>query len=577
MKKAITILLSLILISSLVGCTTQTERVVTPNMPPSSEQATESTTATPLEPQVKGPEISAQQLLQNINARKAIALAIDKRYITMSLMRNGSKAVDYLVPNGLSVSEDGVDFRDAQPTGWNHNDIMQAVEYWNKARAELKFDTVKLRLLTFDSAAYKKISQYIKQQLEEHLDGIEVVLIQQPFNNKMDLAKQGKFDIEYTGWAPDYPDVMSFLDIWVTDGGYNTAGYSNASYDGYIERTKNGDLTNDLPARTALLQQAEQLLIEDDCIVVPLYQRSVSLLQSPKVQGIIRHKFGGAYSYAQATTKNFTEGKQIIRLLSTSDIPTMDHSKATDTISLEVMANVLEGLTTLGAGDQLLPGGAESWQVSQDGTVYTFNLAKDAVWSNGVPVTASDYVYAWRRLADPATQSQYQSMIETAKIANYQAVISGAAPPESLGVVALDDYTLQVKLEMAVPYFLKLMSFPSFYPLNQAFVEAQGERFGTSSDSVLYNGPYIISQWQSGYGYSLTKNESYWKKATVLNDGITFRVVKDTLAGVNLYEKGEVDRAEIKGEFVEQYLDHPHFKIEEDVAIFYLVFNVGNY
>ncbi len=574
MKKLITILLSLALAVVLVGCTSDTAQ----QAPPSGDVV--ETTVAPAQTEVEETatqQISAEQLMQNSDVRKAIAHAFDKSYIANTIISNGSQSIDYLVPAGLSIAEDGSDFRDAHPIGWHHYDIELAHQYWQKARAELNFNVAKLRLLSYDSPIYQKVSQYIKEQLERNLEGLEVVIIQQPFSNKIALAKAGKYDIEYTGWGPDYPDVMTFLDLWVSNSSQNKVGYASARYDDYVARAKQVNLQSDITMRMALLQQAEQLLIEEDCVLIPLYQRGISLLQSPKVKGIVHHQFGGDYSYAQATTQSVTDGKRIIRLTCAIDIPSLDNSKAVDVVSQEAIGNVLEGLTKLGIDDMMMPAGAKSWKISQDGRVYTFDLVEDAVWSNGVPVTADDYVYSWRRLADPKTESQYQDMISTAQIAGGAAVINGERPVEELGVTALDDYTLQVKLERAVPYFLKLMSIPSFYPLNQSFVEAQGEAFGSSTETTLYNGPYVVADWQAGSGYKLVKNQSYWNRANVLNDGVNFRIVKDALAAVNLYELGEVDRVEIKGEFAQQYLDHPHFKVEKGSAVFFLALNMGNH
>ncbi len=576
-KKIIMTLLMMIIAVSFVACsgtkaTDSDDETKTSTVIAETDQTKSATT----KPSSTGRDILADELLQNVNARRAIALAFDKAFITDNIMSNGSKPIDYFVPNGLAVSADGVDFRAAYPDGWNHFDVESAKQYWQSAKQELNFETVKIRLLTFDSEMAKTISEHIKKQLQDNLEGLEVVLIQQPFTNKIALADKGKFDIEYTGWGPDYPDAMTFLDMWITGGAYNVAGYSNETYDEYIKRAKSGELANDLATRTKVLQSAEKLLVADDCVVVPLYQRARASLVSPRIQGIVFHQFGGDYTYDKATTENITDGKKIIRLFGASDIPTMDISKATDTVSLEVMANVLEGLVKLDENDMPIAAGASSWDISEDGTEYIFHLVENARWSNGEPVTADDYVYSWRRLADPTTRAPYQLLIETAQIANFEAIINGEAPLDDLAVTAVDPYTLKVKLEMPVPYFLKLMSFPSFYPANQQFVESKGEAFGSSLENTLYNGAYTISHWQIGYSYALTKNEDYWDKDNVLNDGVSFRIVKDAIAGINLYEIGEVDRAEVTGEFVDQYIDHPHFRVEDGTATFYLVFNIGN-
>jgi oligopeptide transport system substrate-binding protein len=120
------------------------------------------------------------------------------------------------------------------------------------------------------------------------------------------------------------------------------------------------------------------------------------------------------------------------------------------------------------------------------------------------------------------------------------------------------------------------MTFPNFYPVSEAFVTEQGEAFGTSIDTTLYNGAFVLSQWELGYGYAIAKNENYHSADMINIDGVTFRIIKDTAAGVNLYETGEVDRCGLSGEFVEQFIDHPHFVVTEDTTLFYLIFNINN-
>lgn len=561
MKKLTALLLVFIMVVSLTACGANK----------ATDEGSTQTTA-PGEAKV----IEASELMKNVNARKAIAMAIEKSYITDIILGNGSIPADYFVPVGLASNEAGEDFRAAYPAGFNTYDLEKAQEHWALAKEELGFTSVEVEFLTFDSEGSKKISEYIQGQLQTNLEGLTVILNQQPFKNKLALADAGDFEFEFAGWGPDYPDPMTFLDMWLTGGGHNSAGYSSASYDEMITRSKTGDLTADPVARWSTLQEAERMLLEDDAVLIPLYQRGGASLRQPYVTGVIKHSFGGDYTYKTADTTQATDGKKVIRLLSTSDIPSMDTNKATNSVSFEAMSNVLEGLVSLGENDVVEPGVASEWLVSEDGLTYTFTLREDSVWSNGTPVTAHDFVYSWRRLADPITASQYNFMIETAQLKNYAAVIAGEMPTTELGVVALDDYTLEVTLELPVPFLLKLLTFPNFYPVNEAFAVEMGDAFGTSMDTTLYNGPFVLSQWDIGYGYAYSKNANYWAQETVKIDGVSYRIVKDTAAGVNLYETGEVDRAGLSGEFVEQFIDHPHFVNTGDTTMFYLIFNINN-
>ncbi|MCK8061235.1 MULTISPECIES: ABC transporter substrate-binding protein [unclassified Fusibacter] len=571
MKKILALLLVFVMVFAMTACGAKEDTT-----PVTDEPATEAPADDTKDANANPVDISAKDLMKNVNARKAFATGFDKEYITDVILGNGSQAVNFFVPVGLATDEEGVDFRNAYPEGWLAFDVEASQAYWAAAKEELGFDTVTVEFLTYDSESSKKISEFIQGQLQANLEGLTLTLNQQPFKNKLELADEGKFEFEFAGWGPDYPDPMTFLDMFVTGGGHNSAGYSSATFDENIARTKTGDLTTDLAARWTLLQETERLLVEEDAVVVPLYQRGGSSLVAPHVSGVIDHAFGGDYTYKYAETTLETDGKKIIRLLDTSDIPSMDTNKATNSVSFEVMANVLEGLVMLGEDDVVEMGVAKDFTVNAEGTEYIFNLRDDSVWSNGTPVTAADFVYSWRRLADPATGSQYQFMVETAQLKNYAAVMAGEMPTTELGVEALDDYTLKVTLEIPVPYFVKLMTFPNFYPVNEAFVTANADSFGTSIETTLYNGAFMLTQWDIGYGYAFMKNPSYHSADMVKIDGVTFRQIKDVAAGVNLYETGEVDRCGLSGEFVEQYIDHPHFQVTQQTTLFYLIFNINN-
>jgi len=273
--------------------------------------------------------------------------------------------------------------------------------------------------------------------------------------------------------------------------------------------------------------------------------------------------------------KETTEPK-VLKLSSGSDIPSLDQSIATDTVSFEVLGNTLEGLFALTGNNEVKNGVAESYTVSEDGLTYTFKLRKDSVWSNGDPVTAHDFVYSWRRLADINTGSQYAFMIETAGLKNGSKIIKGEMDPSDLGVKAVDDYTLVAELDVPVPFFVNLMTFPSFYPLNQKYIEEKGDKFGKSIDDTLFNGPYKLTTWETEYEYVLTKNEDYWDKDNVDIDEINFRIVKDPNTTINMYETGELDRAGLVGEQIDEYADHADLIQIPGTAVFYLQLNTKN-
>ncbi|RLL42798.1 peptide ABC transporter substrate-binding protein [Oceanobacillus piezotolerans] len=269
-----------------------------------------------------------------------------------------------------------------------------------------------------------------------------------------------------------------------------------------------------------------------------------------------------------------SEGEKVLNFLSPEVIPAMDPSLATDETSFVTLAATMEGLYRLDENAEPVGGMATDHEVSEDGLTWTFNLREDAKWSNGDPVTAHDFVYAWQRAVNPDTGSEYGPYMMNGVIKNATAISTGELPVEDLGVTAEDDYTLVVELENPTAYFESLTTFGTFYPLNQAFVEEQGDNFATSSETLLSNGPYSIEEWTStSNSWELAKNDSYWDAETVQMDKITFEVVKDPTTAVQLYEEGTVDRADLTSDLVDQYSTHEDYLVSPDTFVYFIKFN----
>ena len=262
--------------------------------------------------------------------------------------------------------------------------------------------------------------------------------------------------------------------------------------------------------------------------------------------------------------------KQELNLLDTSEIPSLDSSIATDSVSFLVMTNVMEGLYRLGDKDKVLPGLAKSEEVSADGKTYTFKL-RDAKWSNGEKIVAADFVYSWQRAVDPKTASEYAYMLYP--VLNGEAINNEEKPVTDLGIKAIDESTLEVKLANAAPYFKSLLSFPTFFPQQQKFVEAQGDKYGTEFNKVLYNGPFELTSWEHEVGWTYEKNASYWDKEPVKLTKINVKVVKDNNTMVSLYETGAVDRTPLVAEQVPKYKDRSDFGKIKDTSVFFLRLN----
>ena len=260
----------------------------------------------------------------------------------------------------------------------------------------------------------------------------------------------------------------------------------------------------------------------------------------------------------EQTSDNSAAGK-VLKVHFDVEVASMDPQIATDGTSFEVLAAVTEGLYSVDGNGSPILAMAESVDKSTDGLTYTFKL-RDAKWSNGTAVTANDFVFAWRRLVDPAVASEYAFIADIAGIKNAAAITAGETAVDQLGVVAQDDKTLVVTLDVPVPFFESLMAFPSFLPINEEFFKAAGDSFGTSPKTILSNGPFMITAYEpAATTISLTKSPTYWDAAKVALDGIQYQVIKDSQQAMLSYQNGDLDVATLSGEQVEQFQADPEF------------------
>ncbi|TDM13338.1 peptide ABC transporter substrate-binding protein [Macrococcus bovicus] len=267
--------------------------------------------------------------------------------------------------------------------------------------------------------------------------------------------------------------------------------------------------------------------------------------------------------------------KQVLNLLEGSDIPSLDSSIATDQVSFNVFNQVYEGLYTLDKDDKAVPGVAEGEpEKSEDGKTWTIKLREDAKWSNGDPVTAKDFEFAWKRTLDPKTASEYAYAMYDLK--NAEAVNSGKMKPDELGVKAIDDHTLEIQLESNVPYFKELLAFGTFMPQNEKFVKEKGDKYGTSKEDVIYNGPFVLNDWKTEEKFQLTPNKEYWDKDKVKLDEVNYTIVKDQQTGLNLYTTGKVDRVGLTAEQVSKYKNDPNFSTELQSSTYFMRLNEKN-
>jgi len=231
-----------------------------------------------------------------------------------------------------------------------------------------------------------------------------------------------------------------------------------------------------------------------------------------------------------------------------TNVMSLDTDLATDGDSFEVIADCIDGLMQMDADGAAQYALAESYDLSDDGCEWTFHL-RDANWSNGTPVTANDFVFAWRRICKNAGEYAYM-MSDIGQIKGAAAIVNGDEADETtLAVEAVDDKTLKVQLEVPVPYFDSLMYFPTFYPINEEFYAGLDDgTYGTSPDTFLSCGAFVLSDYLPGTAsLTVTKNPDYWDAERVQLAGINYQVVGSSDSALTAFKNNSLDVVMIGG------------------------------
>lgn len=246
---------------------------------------------------------------------------------------------------------------------------------------------------------------------------------------------------------------------------------------------------------------------------------------------------GLAACQKQASRPDCPSGKVCLEYGNNSEVETLDPQKSTLVDDFSVIADLIIGLTTDGPDGKQVPGMAESWEVSPDGLVWTFHL-REATWSDGVPVTADDFVYAYQRILNPKTASIYSYLVYILK--NGQALNEGKVPPEALGAKALDPRTLQLTLEHPAPYLPEIAKHQSFYPVPKHVVERWGDAW-TQPAHFVGNGPFKLADWKLGDHIEVNKSPTFYDASKVCIDRINYYPTNDSIMAERRVRKGELD------------------------------------
>ncbi len=223
--------------------------------------------------------------------------------------------------------------------------------------------------------------------------------------------------------------------------------------------------------------------------------------------------------------------------------PTLDPQLNQDVSGFHVIRDLFEGLLSQDAKGGLVPGAATGYAASDGNTTWTFTLREDARWSNGDPVTAHDFVYAWRRAVDPATASPYGWYLELTEMVNAKAILAGERDPADLGVRAVDDHTLEVKLTTPLPYFPAMTTYATLFPAHRATIEAHGADW-TAPGNMVSNGAYVLEEVVLNEYHRRVRNPMYWDADRVIIEKVTGLVINDVNQALTRYRAGELDHLE---------------------------------
>ena len=551
MKKLLALLLVLVLTFSLAACAKD------------EEPATEAQETTAAETTMAAKTYTAEEVVQIYEVRRALTLAIDRTMIVEQITRAGQLPATGFVPPGLKDST-GADFR-ATAGDYGIAEDGSAVEEAKQLLADAGFPNGEgfptLTILYNTSEGHKAIAEAIQEMWKQNLN-INVEIANQEWAVFQDTRHQGNFQLARAGWIGDYEDPMTFLDLWTSYSGNNDAQWKVTAYDDVIEASKLATGTD----RDKLLYEAEQMIM-DDLIVMPIYYYTHTVAVKEEVKNWFISSLGHFY-FGEVSTDDGT-----LQWNLGSEPKTIDPALNSAVDGGNLINNTFEGLMRKNE-EGLQPAMAESYTVSDDGTVYTFTI-RDAKWSDGQAVKAQDFEYAWKRALDPAVAAEYGFQMFYIKGA--QEYYEGAGNIEDVMVKAIDDKTLEVTLAAPTPYFLDLTTFYTFMPVRQDMVEKDPEGWSSNPATAIGNGPFKLSEYKTGDRIVLVPNDNYWQADKTKLTRIDALMIVDQSTALTAYEAGELDLIDSfpVSEIPRLIAEDPTFQIMPYVGTYYYIFNVG--
>ena len=537
--------------------------------------------------------------------RRAIGLLFDRTHICVDIAQADQIPANTFVCQGVQ-EPDGSDFSQNAGEGGGkgyYDPSVDALEAnYNEALEVLKqyyeFDEGSGKFTNFPSMTYlyntdeghKAIGEYLQSALESI--GITMTMENQEWATFLNTRKAGDFTIARNGWIMDYTDPICMLDMWTTGSGNNDAQFGKgehaevAAYDldlsdlGYDVTVEGGtwaetydvliDTINkesDQEKRFQLMHRAEDMIMSTGALT-PLYYYTNPYLLNKDVDGFFVTPLG--FSHFDKTTVG---GKgDSINVSYGSEPDTLDPALNSAVDGATTLVHTFEGLARWESnGDgtyKIAPACAKNMvegKENEDGTVtYTYTLRDGLTWSDGEPLTAGDFEFAWKRAASEELGADYGEMFN---------VIVGY--PNDLAVTATDDKTLEVTTTNFIAYWDELMAFPVFFPVREDVVADEG--WATDPETYICNGPYSITGWKHNSVITLTKRDDYWDADNITMKEVNWYLSDDQNTNLANWESGDWhfidgiptnEMARVKEEYADQYVVAPY------AGTYYVCWNV---
>ncbi|MBI2932188.1 MAG: hypothetical protein HYY16_11100 [Planctomycetes bacterium] len=424
-------------------------------------------------------------------------------------------------------------------------------------------DFPRLEILYNTDEGHKMIAAAIQQMWRKNL-GVDVELRNTEWKVYLDDLSKLRYQIARRGWIGDYRDPNTFIDMFTSRSGNNNTGWSAPEYDRLV---KEAAREPDKAKRLEILRDAERILMAD-LPVMPIYFYVSSNCWTDRVKGVFPN-----IQDAHPLHEVVIEGKDTLVINNGTEIQTLDPGLARGVPEDRIISTMLEGLTQRDPRTlEPRPGLAERWEISEDRKTYTFHL-RDAEWSDGKKVTAHDYAYAWTRVLDPATPTDYASQMYYLK-GGEDFNTKKTSDASTVGVRAKDDRTLIVELENPCSYFLELCAFFTYYPVRRDVIEKHGQNW-TRPENIVVNGPYTLKEWLPNDSLTVERNPKYWNAAAVRQPKVTFLPIENRQTAWNLYLEGKCDWVtSLPLEQIDEIVKRPDYHGDLYLGTYFYSFNV---